>query len=405
MNVWLLSVQMLCSEDFGPSEHTKLWLCYFGNSRLPEFHYLLICEWTMICNMSAKGAIASRDSSLPSISLLTFKMTYLFTDASEVLSRALERARIETPSSAASELVVGIDFGTTFTGVAYAHSLTGASENAGNRRRTQVEVNAIVDRVVVIKSWPMTNLQNYEKTPTMLAYDNGGVSAWGGRVRQGNPAKIEHFKLGLQEGAGGHYRRSETDGTHRTSLLGGFLDNHNWRHPDLPNKSAVDFAGDYLREIRQHVRYEVLPRHLGSEMLRNEIISYVLTVPAIWTDKAKDLTRRAAELAGIPMDRLVLITEPEAAALYCATVCRDIPLKEGDRFLICDAGGGTVVSDHRVSNRLIIRTLSHTRLSVEIHFTSRNALQAQARLVEACSSTRDLKNFFEVSSDNGRIKF
>src|SRR5579864_3174404 len=39
----------------------------------------------------------------------------------------------------------------------------------------------------------------------------------------------------------------------------------------------------------------------------------------------------------------MLITEPEAAALYCATLCRQVDLKVGNRFLICDAGGGTVV--------------------------------------------------------------
>ena len=39
----------------------------------------------------------------------------------------------------------------------------------------------------------------------------------------------------------------------------------------------------------------------------------------------------------------MLITEPEAAALYCATLCKEVDLKIGNRFLICDAGGGTVV--------------------------------------------------------------
>ena len=70
----------------------------------------------------------------------------------------------------------------------------------------------------------------------------------------------------------------------------------------------------------------------------------MVTVPAIWTDKAKDLTRKAALAAGIPDNRLKLITEPEAAALYCATICVEVGLKVGDRFLVCDAGGGTVVT-------------------------------------------------------------
>lgn len=272
-------------------------------------------------------------------------------DAAEILERAFERARVgtaprhsatHTPDrgpSPISDLVIGIDFGTTFTGVAYAHSLSG---NVKDITKTQAELDAIVDKVVLIKSWPMAGNQNAEKIPTILAYEGGNVSAWGGRVRQTNKTKVEYFKLGLQEGAGEHYRAREAN-VNSTSLLGGFLDNHNWRHPDLPNKKAVDYVQDYLREIRKHVLQTVLPRQLPPEFLKNERISYALTVPAIWSDKAKDLTRQAAEQAGIPRDMLAIISEPEAAALYCATTCREVSLGEGDCFLICDAGGGTVV--------------------------------------------------------------
>jgi molecular chaperone DnaK (HSP70) len=71
-------------------------------------------------------------------------------------------------------------------------------------------------------------------------------------------------------------------------------------------------------------------------------MTFVLTVPAIWTDKAKELTVQAATRAG--MENLVLMTEPEAAATYCATLCAETDLREGDIFLVCDAGGGTVVT-------------------------------------------------------------
>jgi molecular chaperone DnaK (HSP70) len=72
-------------------------------------------------------------------------------------------------------------------------------------------------------------------------------------------------------------------------------------------------------------------------------MSYIITVPAIWSDMAKNLTRKAASRAGFPDDKITLITEPEAAALYCATNSLEVDLYDGDRFLVCDAGGGTVV--------------------------------------------------------------
>jgi hypothetical protein len=121
-----------------------------------------------------------------------------------------------------------------------------------------------------------------------------------------------------------------------------FLD-PNWKHPQLPQKAAVDYAADYLTCIHKYVKDVFFPRQFGSVFLRNQQISYVITVPAIWKDSAKALTRQAAVRAGIPERKLELITEPEAAALYCATICHEVDLTDGDRFLVCDAGGGTVV--------------------------------------------------------------
>lgn len=57
-----------------------------------------------------------------------------------------------------------------------------------------------------------------------------------------------------------------------------------------------------------------------------------------------DLTRKAACSAfGIMEDKIQLIREPEAAALYCATICEEVGLDRDDYFMVCDAGGGTVV--------------------------------------------------------------
>lgn len=64
----------------------------------------------------------------------------------------------------------------------------------------------------------------------------------------------------------------------------------------------------------------------------------------MWSDKAKATMREAAIMAGLIQeddhrDRLMLISEPEAAALYCEKKCEQFNLKHNDRFMICDAGG------------------------------------------------------------------
>jgi len=237
---------------------------------------------------------------------------------------------------AKTSLIIGIDFGTTYTGVAYSHSTVDILNSA-----SEWTIEQIRDKIVAIKHWPNADPLYPEKAPTVLAYHNGAVVAWGGSVKRAHEIQVAHFKLGLQEKVALHYSSGILAAA--LSVLGGFLGNQDWRHPDLPRKLPVDFAADYLKAIRQHVLNEALTRHLGKEFLDKQPIRYVITVPAIWSDKARDLTRQAAARAGIPEDNLSLVTEPEAAALYCSTLCNEVSLGNGDRFLICDAGGGTVV--------------------------------------------------------------
>jgi len=236
-----------------------------------------------------------------------------------------------------TNLVIGIDFGTTYTGVAYSHSTSFASlETIADWTLDQVR-----DRITIIRDWPNADLLYPDKARTILAYENGVPVAWGGDVSGRHSAQVTHFKLGLQEGISDTYSPGFVEQV--LSVLGGFIRNHLWRHPRLPDYNAVDFAADYLRLVRKHVLEKSLPLHLGSVFLENQHIRYVISVPAMWDDKARSLTRVAAERAGIPSEDLTLVTEPEAAALYCSTLCRDVDLTDGDRFLICDAGGGTVV--------------------------------------------------------------
>ncbi|CAC5392285.1 unnamed protein product [Mytilus coruscus] len=86
--------------------------------------------------------------------------------------------------------------------------------------------------------------------------------------------------------------------------------------------------------------------------LEEEDIHWVLTVPAIWSEAARQFMIDAAEKSGINEDNLTLALEPEAAALCCKSL--EIQKSDkgqnpklgsfssGSRFLVVDLGGGTV---------------------------------------------------------------
>ncbi|KAF9901806.1 hypothetical protein EC991_005632 [Linnemannia zychae] len=206
-------------------------------------------------------------------------------------------------------VVVAIDFGTTFSGCAYAYI-------------PQDKVPKL------ISEWPNQTMY-YAKTPTVSLYKKYKgryqMTAWGGSSR---------LKKGMQKSEFIHLYKFKTQLDEKAELPP-------WTSPI----SVLDAISDYLRAFHEYAAGEI-EQQLGRRYTR-ESFRYCLTVPAMWSDKAKDIMRRAAIQAGLikkddKQDRLMLVSEPEAAALYCERSCKEYDLKHGDRFLICDAGGGTV---------------------------------------------------------------
>jgi molecular chaperone DnaK (HSP70) len=260
------------------------------------------------------------------------------------------------PEVGDTEAVIAIDFGTTFTGVAYR------IVTAVDKETATLDAAAINEQTKLLSTWPGGRAAALEKIPSVLSYrDNGELMNWGLKVSPRQGIRVAHFKLGLQDVAQ-HYK--VTGMAQNESPLGGFLHDPQWKDTRLPDKKAVDYAADYLSCVRNYIAAKLGPL-IGS--LENDKVSFVITVPAIWRDRAKELTRQAASRAGFADTRLAFISEPEAAALYCATISKDVELQQGDTFVVCDAGGGTVVSIFVGSKADQIRTLSLTRLLHEIH--------------------------------------
>ena len=102
-------------------------------------------------------------------------------------------------------------------------------------------------------------------------------------------------------------------------------------------------------------------------------IKWVVTVPAIWRDVAKGMMRAAAYEAGMisdaQSDKLLLCLEPEAACMACEMQQRPegngaadglggCVLKNDDKFMVLDCGGGTVdITMHQVERRQPLRVV------------------------------------------------
>ncbi|KAI0483735.1 hypothetical protein F4859DRAFT_529040 [Xylaria cf. heliscus] len=230
-----------------------------------------------------------------------------------------------SPSKGTTTLVVGIDFGTTYSGVSWLICKTGSPPG-------QPEV---------ITSWQTyqdnrNSNSNRQKVPSVIHYDKNGELWWGFRVPAGVET-VEWFKLLLLDD--GDLQKHLKDSSHLLDAKQALV---------RLGKTPVQLVGEYLQVLWQHTLKQI-SRAKGEDLVRGMPFHVVLTVPAIWTDHARDRMREAATLAGILEHRdagqttISFISEPEAAAIATIPELENRPdLQVGDSFVVVDAGGGTV---------------------------------------------------------------
>ncbi|OCL06987.1 actin-like ATPase domain-containing protein [Glonium stellatum] len=209
-----------------------------------------------------------------------------------------------------TEIVVGIDFGTTYSGVSWA-------VNAGDKK-----IHLITDWINPGASY---SNPNSDKVPTLISYNAGGTK-WGFEAAALEQPSIHWFKILLEPKH--KYAKIVQEVTNANSVLGKI------------NKSPQDVAADYLQTLWTYAQ-EDIRRHKSSGC-NDQSTKIVITVPAMWSEEAKLRTKKAAKAAGLP-NEVSLVSEPEAAALaVLRNRKKGEALAKGDVFVVCDAGGGTV---------------------------------------------------------------
>lgn len=208
-------------------------------------------------------------------------------------------------------VAIGIDFGTTFSGVSWAFS-------------EQPE------KIWEISEWPSAyhNNQSEVQVPTQMTVDR-----WGYEITPDmNPVKW--FKLLL-------LNKNDLDEDIRDAQP--LKDARAWlAQNDL---TAVNLIAEFLKQLWKHTY-----GHLKTKISIDSIpLRVAISIPAIWPHYAKNAMREAVRRAGILDKRVIgettldLIEEPEAAGLSIIFDRTGMPeIKEGESFIVCDAGGGTV---------------------------------------------------------------
>ncbi|KAL2815193.1 actin-like ATPase domain-containing protein [Aspergillus granulosus] len=224
-------------------------------------------------------------------------------------------------------LVIGVDFGTTYTGVSYTWSAAYRDDHD----------------IITVTDWPAHTsfTENAAKAPTQIAYerdDTGrATNCWGYLIKP-STRRCVWMKLLLDRKA----RETEFDDPNLRSDLdkkAAFL-------PD--GKTVEDVTTDFFRELHEFTM-QTLSREYPDILLDMTPIRYWFTMPAIWSDQAQMKTLLAAREGGFGarrVDEVSVISEPEAAAL--ATLTNSWPHygeaidPDEECILICDCGGGTV---------------------------------------------------------------
>ncbi|RIA82729.1 hypothetical protein C1645_809500 [Glomus cerebriforme] len=209
-------------------------------------------------------------------------------------------------------VVVGLDFGTTYSGFAYC--FVNDNKNLCSNDLWHGEAGQL-------------------KTNTVLQYDNeySNVKSWGA------PALAKKQTRRTKKIAVEDSKPVELFKLHLGDLLDEFK-------PKLPvdYKNAIS---DYLREIGKVIKGTIATRWPKIDYFENVLL--VITVPADFSEKSRAIMRICAFNAELIKEEcstnLQFTIEPEAAAVYCMANLKEHNLAQpGTNFMIVDCGGGTV---------------------------------------------------------------
>lgn len=219
------------------------------------------------------------------------------------------------------EYVIGIDLGTTNSVVAYVQ-LEAEEPTVSLLEIPQVVAAGTVESRLALPSFlylPLKDEKNFS-----LPWSKSPKYVIGEFARQ-QAADVPDRTVGGAKSWLAHHRVDR----HQPILP--------WQAPsEVAKVSPVEAATAYLQHLTAAWNRQFPKSKLDAQRV-------VLTVPASFDASARELTREAAQLAGLP-ENLMLIEEPQAALYAWLQQMGERwrkTLKVGDSVLVVDVGGGT----------------------------------------------------------------
>ncbi|KAJ7288674.1 hypothetical protein C8J57DRAFT_1281001 [Mycena rebaudengoi] len=239
-------------------------------------------------------------------------------------------------SGSVRKLVLGIDVGTTFSGISYC----------------LLDPGRIPSILPVTRFPAQESIGGDSKVPSVVYYDRSGDARAMGAEAQQESVQEQATEEGWQKSAWFklHLRPTANQTLSSTPL------------PPLPdNKTAVQIMADFFRYLLHCARsyiQETYTRGTALWIALEDGIEFIISHPNGWEGAQQASLRKAAIIAGlIPNSsaghkQIHFVTEGEASLHFCIKngLATD-SLRRGQGVVVVDAGGGTVdISTYRKVN-------------------------------------------------------
>eukprot|EP00105_Crassostrea_gigas_P003583 XP_011416486.1 PREDICTED: uncharacterized protein LOC105320306 [Crassostrea gigas] len=275
------------------------------------------------------------------------------------------------------KIVVAIDFGTTYSGFAYSRTKTPE---------------------VIVQKW-IPEAGDKEgvslKAPTSLLLDNkNSFVAFGFNAEQLYKEYAEDEK---HESI--RFFRNFKMKLLKKETLGSSMEIKDHMGKPLAALEVFSKSLEYMKEMvleKIQEKYEDL-------VIKEERIHWIVTVPAIWDEFAKQFMREAAEKASIPSKQLHLALEPECAAVYVLSGAKlklSGDLSEntvGEQIFVADLGGGT--ADFSVVEITEKHTLKHLHYASGGDWGGKNVNKEIFDIFESIFGAEVMKKFNDMKAE------